>query len=189
VKELDLKAVKELAVEDLDLEVMEELAVEELNFEREGSGARDGRRSAARGTAVDAQGGPAGARARLGRRAIGSSSMAGEEGRWELEHGRGEGPAGARAWPGLAEVDAEAKAGATEVESGGDGRERLAEAEPGRRAMARKLPILVFLSRDPILEDLKLQGVFCKCSFECQVRHPFRAGGSSIISTFSLVTG
>jgi hypothetical protein len=87
VKELDLKAVKELAVEELDLEVVEELAVEELNFEREGSGARDGRRSAARGTAADAQGGPAGARARPGRRAGGSSSTAGEEGQRELEHG------------------------------------------------------------------------------------------------------
>jgi hypothetical protein len=67
VKELDLEAVKELAVEELDLE--REGSGKEHELEREGSSARDGGRSAARGTAAESQGGPAGARARPGRRA------------------------------------------------------------------------------------------------------------------------
>jgi hypothetical protein len=96
----------------------------ELNFEREGSGARDGGRSAARGTEADAQGGPAGAPAWTGRRAGGSSSTAGEEGQRELEHGlvqrrwmrrRG------RGW------------GRRRQRAEGEDGWRAAEAEPGRR--------------------------------------------------------
>jgi hypothetical protein len=108
-------------VEELDLEVVEELALEEFNFEREGSSAQDGGRSAARGTTADAHGGPTGAQARPGRRAGQSSITAGEEGRPELEHDRGGGPAGAQVRPGTTEVDAEAGAGVTEAESRGGG--------------------------------------------------------------------
>jgi hypothetical protein len=144
-------------VEELDLEVVEDLTMDSTTRARgrQGAGARAG------GQRLSGRREGSGARDSAGspRRSAGARART-----WRRLNSWSSGGGGVR--------HREAEVGGQE---GGGGRRT---ARDGRRRPGQRRP-LIFLCRDPIGEELEVHGAFCKNTCIHDVRHPFRAGGST----------